>query len=260
MENPAVLYDTQGGIGRLTLNRPENRNSMDAELLPAFREALARAQADRELRCLVITGTGKSFCAGADFKSALVDTEGRLPHEIFASLYEPFLAVGDVPVPTVAAMNGHAIGGGFGLALMCDLRVARRDARYGANFARLGIHPGMATTYLLPRLVGLPRACELLFSGRLFDGDEALSMGLVNDTVAEAEVLPRAMALAEEIAASAPAAVRMMKDTIYRHLDWDPRRAARYEAHCQSRTFEMDDAREGIAALLEKRKPDFKGR
>jgi len=189
-----------------------------------------------------------------------MDTEGMMPQDIFMRLYEPFLRVGDLQVPTIAAMNGHAIGGGFGLALMCDLRVARKDARYGANFARLGLHPGMATTFILPRLVGLPRACELLFTGRLFDGDEALAMGLVNDAEEADHVLPRALQLAEEVAASAPVAVRMMKQTLYRHLDWNPREAARYEAHCQSRTFEMEDAQEGIAALLEKRSPNFKGR
>ena len=260
MENAPVLYEKENGIGQMTLNRPENRNSMDAELLSAFQQIVSQVKEDKTLRCLVITGTGKSFCAGADFKSAMVDTEGLLFHEVFMSLYEPFLAVGDLPIPTIAAMNGHAIGGGFGLAVMCDLRVAKKNARYGANFARLGLHPGMATTYVLPRLAGLPRACELLFTGRLFDGDEALAMGLVNDAEEEENVLPRALELAGEIAVSAPAAVRMMKNTIYRHLDWNPRDAARYEAHCQSRTFEMEDAKEGITALLEKRKPDFRGK
>lgn len=261
MNDDPVLFEEDGGIGTITLNRPANRNSMDAELLPAFEEALARVQADRQLRCLVVTGTGKSFCAGADFRSAgLAGAEGLLPQEFFMRLYEPFLRVGDLPMPVIAAMNGHAIGGGFGLAMMCDLRVARKDARYGANFARLGLHPGMATTYLLPRLVGLPRACELLYTGRLFDGKEALAMGLVNDACEAEAVLPRALELAREIALSAPAAVRMMKQTLYRHLEWNPREAARYEAHCQSRTFEMEDAGEGIAALLEKRPPRFRGR
>ena len=258
MKSPAVLYEKKDYIGLLTLNRPDNRNHMDTELLPLFELTLEKVTNDRDLRCLVITGSGKSFCAGADFNSSLNGMDNLLPHEIFMKMYEPFLAVGKLPMPTIAAMNGHAIGGGFGLALQCDMRIAKNNAKYGANFARLGLHPGMAISHILPRLAGVSKACELLFTGRLFTGREALAMGIVN--YSEDNVLEKAMELAVEIAAGTPKAVRMMKDTIYRSLSWDVEGAAQYEALCQSRTFEMDDAREGIAALLEKRPPVFKGK
>ncbi len=259
MDNPPVLYEIQDNIGTITLNRPQNRNSMDAELLPAFARIIDQVKSDKTLRCLVITGTGKSFCAGADFHSSLTDTEGLMPQEIFMRLYESFLLVGDLEIPTIAAMNGHAIGGGFGLALMCDIRVANQDSKYGANFARLGIHSGMAISYVLPRLVGLPRALELLFTGRLIKGQQAAEIGVANYALTGDAVLQKARELAEEIALSAPVAVRMMKASTLRGLDWNPRQAALYESHCQSRTFEMNDAREGISALLEKRKPNFTG-
>jgi enoyl-CoA hydratase len=260
MNDKSVLYETRGHIGLITLNRPDNRNSMDAEMLPVFSEVLDQAKSNRDLRCLVITGSGSSFCAGADLKAGFTDTSGHLLHETMLEVYRHFLKMGEIEIPTIAAMNGHGVGGGFGLALMCDIRVACNTAKYGANFARLGIHPGMAISYTLPRLAGLPKACELLFTGRVFNGLEAATMGLVNYAVEEGSVLDKALELAEEIAGSAPAAVRMMKRTIYRGMNWDPVKAAEIEAQAQSHTLQMEDAAEGISALLEKRKPDFKGK
>ena len=181
---PAVRFDYDGAVGTITLDRPDNRNSMTAELLDAFAAALAAARAVPALRCLVITGSGACFSAGADFKAILQrDDGGRplAPHERSLAMYAPFLAVLDVEVPVIGALNGHAVGGGFGLALCCDLRVGAREGRYGANFARLGLHPGMAITHLLPRLVGVARAADLLFTGRLVDGLEAQQMGLLGD-------------------------------------------------------------------------------
>lgn len=260
MAEPAVLYSTRGLVCEITLNRPENRNAMAPELLEAFQEAIDRVRADRGVRCVVITGSGSNFCSGADFRSAILERgAGRLPHEASLAIYRPFLTILDVEVPVIAAMNGHAIGGGFGLGLVCDLRVASREAKYGANFARLGLHSGMAVSYLLPRVAGLPRAAELLFTGRLFSGEDAVQMGIANYAVPAGEVLARARSLAGEIAACAPAAVRMMKRSLYRHVGWDPRSAAEFEAHCQARTVDMEDAKEGVRALLEKRAPVFRG-
>ena len=157
-------------------------------------------------------------------------------------------------------MQGHAIGGGLGLGVVCDLRVAAVEARYGANFVRLGLHPGMATTWLLPRLMGVPRAVEFLLTGRIVSGTEAAEAGLVNHVVPRDQVLAKARELAQEIATAAPLAVRWTKQTIYQGLGWQPAEAARHEALLQSRTLETRDVREGIAAMLEKREPEFEGR
>ncbi len=254
-----VLLEKKNHITQITLNRPNNRNSMDGEVMPAFLEAVKQVQKDDDTRCLIITGTGKSFCAGADFKNRSVQKENLMPHEQLMDVYEPFLNVGEVRVPTIAAMNGHAIGGGFGLAMICDIRVANRNSKYGANFVRLGLHSGMALSYMLPRLIGMPRAGELLYTGRLIDGDAAEKMNLVNYVADADKVLTKAWELAEEIASAAPAAVRMIKQSVYRGFAWEPRRAAEIESYCQSRTIETEDAKEGITALLEKRKPEFKG-
>lgn len=264
MTEPAVLYEAKDYVATITLNRPENRNSMTEDVLEGLRACVARVKEDPDLRCVVITGRGKSFCAGADFKSG-VQRDGDasrklLPNERSFAMYSPFLSILQIEIPVIGALQGHAIGGGFGLALVCDIRVANRDARYGANFTKLGIHPGMATTYILPRLVGLPRAAELLFTGRIISGAEAADFGMVNHAVAEAEVVPHALELAREIASAAPIAVRWTKRSIYRNSDWNPVPAAQAEAHDQSRTFETEDSKEGIAALLEKRAPVFRGR
>lgn len=260
---PAVRFEHDGAIGTITLDRPDNRNSMTAELLDGFTAALAAARAVASLRCLIITGTGPCFSAGADFKGAVQRGDGErplAPHERSLAMYQPFLAVLDVEVPVIGALNGHAVGGGFGLALCCDLRIGAREGRYGANFARLGLHPGMAITHLLPRLVGVAAAADLLLTGRLVDGVEAARIGLLGEVVAAAEVGARARATAELIAANAPGPVRTIKRALGRGLAAGARDAALAEAFAQAESLATADAAEGIAALLGKRPPVFTGR
>jgi enoyl-CoA hydratase/carnithine racemase len=256
----AVRYETGDRVGVITLGRPP-RNSMTPELLDAFGRASAAARADAEIRALIVTGTGSCFSAGADFKVGLQRGGDELaPAERSYAMYEPFLSLLDVEVPIIGALNGHAIGGGFGLALVCDLRIAALEAKYGANFVAVGLAPGMAVSHLLPRLVGVARASELLLTGRLVDGAEAERLGIVNRAVPSAQVLDQALALAGSIAANAPFAVRATKAALRRSLTLDTRAAARAEARDQATSLAMEDAREGMSALLEKRKPVFTGR
>lgn len=262
MSGDAVTYRREGAIGVVQLNRADNRNSMTAELLDGFAVASAAARGDTGARCVVITGSGTTFSAGADFKAQIQRTaEGRLPHERSYAMYEPFLSMLDIEVPVIGALNGHAVGGGFGLSLMCDIRIAARGgAKYGANFCRLGLAPGMAISYLLPRLVGASRAAEMLYTGRLIEGAEMAEIGLASRALEPADVLPVAMELAREIAASAPLAVKATKRAMAEGLGWDARKAAYREAFAQAATVDTHDAKEGIAALLEKRAPRFVGR
>ncbi|MEM9487684.1 MAG: enoyl-CoA hydratase/isomerase family protein [Myxococcota bacterium] len=262
MNDAPVLFDRRGQVGLITLNRPDNRNSMTPELLGEFAAVVARVRGEAEVRCVVITGTGRCFSAGADFRSDIQRSDKARPmqsHERSYAIYEPFLSVLDIEVPVIAALNGHAVGGGFGLALMCDLRIANLESKYGANFTRLGLHPGMAISYLLPRLIGVARAADLLFTGRLVLGDEAERMGLVSAAVPGEQVLDRAMEMAQSIADNAPIAVRMTKRSLYESLGWDPRQAAFREAFAQAVTLDTSDVEEGVAALLDKRKPVFRG-
>jgi enoyl-CoA hydratase/carnithine racemase len=260
MGERAVLYEKADHIGLITLNRPDQRNAMTPELLDAFSEAIDETRADTSIRCLVITGKGRCFSAGADLRSSMQRTDlGKPSREASFAMYEPFLKVLDVEAPVIAAMNGHTVGGGFGLALLADIRVANVDAKYGVNFARLGIHSGLGISYVLPRLVGAANAAELLFTGRLVRGDEALRRGLVTHAEEAEEVLPTAMQLARAIAGSAPVAVRQMKASIRRGLAWNIREAALEEAGLQAASLDTRDAKEGVAAILEKREPEFTG-
>ena len=257
----AVRYERDGAIGVITIDRPDNRNSMTPEVLDAFVDASAAARADAGIRALVVTGRGSSFSAGADFKSTLQrEGDTRAPNERSYAMYEPFLSLLDIAVPVIGALNGHAVGGGFGLALVCDLRIGALEAKYGANFVKLGLAPGMAISYLLPRIIGLPRANELLLTGRLVDGAEAAALGILNSAAPAAEVLAVALELARDIASAAPLAVRATKAAIRRGLALQAREAAQVEAYAQAETLATDDAREGIAALLAKRAPQFTGR
>ncbi len=262
MQEPAVLFEQRDTVGLITLNRPERLNCMTPELLDAFAAAIASARALPELRCVVITGSGKAFSAGADLKLRLQrDEDGHTlqPHEQSYALYRPFLEVLTLQVPVIGALNGHAVGGGFGLSLLCDIRICSKKGRYGANFARIGLHPGLGISWLLPRLVGVSQAAELLFTGRLFDGAEATRLGLASSAVEPSQVLPDALTMAAEIAANAPIAVRMTKRSFYEGLGWRPRQAAMDEAFAQAVTIDTEDASEGVAALLEKRTPEFTG-
>ena len=256
----AVRYEARDQIGVITLDRPDNRNSMTPELLDAFARASAAARADASIRALIVTGTGNCFSAGADFKAGLQRGADELPPpDRSYAMYEAFLSLLDAEVPIIGALNGHAVGGGFGLALVCDLRIAAVEGKYGANFVAVGLAPGMAITHLLPRLVGAARACELLFTGRLVDGAEAERLGILNRAVPAEAVLDEALALARTIADNAPIAVRATKRAIQRGLDLQVRDAARAEAYAQAESLNTSDAREGIAALLAKRPPTFTG-
>ena len=174
--------------------------------------------------------------------------------------YARYLAIRNLPVPTIAAINGHAIGAGLCIALACDLRVAVGDAKMGMTFTKLGIHPGMGATYFLPRLIGTARACELFFTGRIFDAAEAERFGVVNRVAPRAEFDACVQSLAREIAACGPLAVRMVKKSIYRGAHHSLDEMLDYEALQQGITFTTEDAREGIMAVMEKRQPRFVGK
>lgn len=264
MSTEPVLRELRDDIAVITLNRPDNRNSMTPEVLDAFADAVQWVGSQAGARCLVITGKGRCFCAGADLNAKIQrDGEGGrelLPHERSFAMYTPFLSVLDLEIPVIGALNGHTVGGGLGLALVCDMRIGAKDAKYGANFVKLGIHPGMAISWYLPQLLGRPHACDLLLTGRLVKGDEAAHMGLINRAVANEQVMDEAMELARTIASNAPIAVQLTKRSINQGLRQVIRDAAYNEAYAQSSTLQTADAKEGIAALLEKRTPQFQGK
>ncbi len=266
MAYETILYDITGHVAKITLNIPDKKNVMSPKLLQEFSDAVSKVKQNTELRVLIITGSGKCFCAGADLTAlmTLAQNSGFSGvagmREAIRKVYDAFLQVMQVEIPTIASVNGHAIGGGLGLALCCDIRMVAESALFAANFAKLGIHPGMALTYLIPSAVGRGRALELVFTGRKFDATEAEKIGLVERVVPPEKLEQETLSLAEDIAASAPYVVRLTKKAVYKGLNFHPDWNIEFEATAQAMCSQMEDAQEGISAFFQKRKPEFKGK
>lgn len=253
-----ILVDRHDGIVTLTLNHPENLNAMTAEMGDEVSDLVRALNQDQSARVLILTGAGRAFSAGgaiANLQSRAAGVASEPPK----NFYKRFLALRELEIPTIAAINGPAVGAGFCLALACDLRVAAAHARMGLNFVRLGIHPGMAATFTTPRIVGLAKACEVIFTGRLYSGEEAFALGLVNRVVPLENLMEETMALAREIAGNAPIAVRLAKKALYRGEADLLEAAIEVESQHQAYTWTTEDAKEGIAAMREKRTPHFRG-
>src|SRR5829696_1595939 len=234
---------------------------MTRQLTEAWAAARADLTADREVRCVVVTGAGSAFCAGGDL-SWLEEGGGLVVDGVRARMlpfYRTWLAVRDLEVPTIAAVNGPAVGAGLALALACDLRYAVPTARLSAPFTALGIHPGMATTWLLPEVAGLSVARELLLTGRPVTGADAVGSGLVNGTFPAETFLEGVLGVARTIASRAPVATRLTKVALASggHASLDA--ALAWEAVAQPVTMVTEDAREGVRAQRERRTPRFTG-
>lgn len=262
MAEAPVLEERSGGIVTLTLNRPDIRNAMTADVTEAFSAAIDRVRDDSDVRVVIVTGAGKAFCAGGDL-SFIEPGPGASVPDIRAKMrafYGRFLTVRSLEVPTIAAINGSAVGAGLCLALACDIRIAADDAKITTAFTKLGLHPGMAGTYLLTRLVGTARAADLMFTSRVVNGTEAEQLGLVNRAVPRADLDGEVRALAEQIAGNAPIAVRLVKRAIQLAERADLETMLEYEALAQPVTMASADLLEGLAAVKEKRAPRFEGR
>jgi enoyl-CoA hydratase len=249
-----------GGIVIATINRPARMNAIDRNLIASFEALFDRLDADREARVLILTGAGRAFCAGADLKSDFVESAG--PEESLASqlrLARLMERIANLRQPVIAAVNGAAAGGGFAFTLAADIRIAGRSAHFSIANARLGLSAGeCGISWLLPRLIGLSRAFELMLTGRKFDAEEAERIGYVVRTVADDVLLDTALETARLIAANAPFGVAMTKDVVRRNLETASMQAAiALEARTQLLCGGSGDFREAVSAFLEKRPPDF---
>lgn len=259
---PLHVDHADSGVLTLRLDNPARRGALDLEIAEALRAALASAREDPSVRCVVVTGTGDSFCSGADL-GGLIEQGGSnvlLRRELLSAYYRTFLDVRELEVPTVAAVGGPAIGAGLNLALCCDLRLASSSARFGATFVRLGIHPGGGATHLLTRLVGPAWAAEMVLTGAVVGVEEAVAMGLANRVVADDALASEAAALAARIAVNAPAAVRASKRALRMAVDMPFGAVLEVEALAQAASQSTEDAVEGWTAFREKRAPRFTGR
>ncbi|WP_067431128.1 enoyl-CoA hydratase/isomerase family protein [Nocardioides jensenii] len=250
------------GVALLTLDDPDRRNVMSDEMTDSWVRALDELAADPELRAVVVTGAGTSFCSGGDIgwiasePDASVD---RLRTRMLA-FYRAWLSIRRLEVPTIAAINGHAIGAGLCMPLACDIRYAAAGARLGAPFVKLGMHPGMAATYLFPDVVGRAAARDLLLTGRIVDAEESQRLGLVSRVIPDEGFLDEVLDTAAGVAETAPIASRWTKLGLAGAGHRDIEAALQWEALAQPATLATTDLQEGISAARAKRTPRFTGR
>ncbi|HBH01569.1 MAG TPA: hypothetical protein DDZ42_06545 [Candidatus Rokubacteria bacterium] len=255
------------GVGLITMNRPERLNAINPDMLMDFEALFTGLAQDETIRVLILTGAGRGFCSGADLNEAMANRDSeafadpehflRIAQERYAGL---ILGLRAIPQPVIAAVNGAAAGAGMNLALACDIRLASTTARFAEAFVKRGLHVDWGGTYFLPRVVGMARACELIFTGDAIDAEEALRLGLVSAVHPPERLLPAARELARRIAAGPPLAIRLAKRALYHNQEADLRAALEFETFAQNVCLETEDAREGLRAFVEKRAPVFRGR
>ena len=245
-------------VATVEIHRPPN-NFFDYDLIHEIANVYERLDADPRCRAIVLCSEGRHFCAGADFSAREKWSRERLDSQA-GRLYVEAVRVFSCTKPVVAAVQGAAVGGGLGLALSADFRIACNESRFVANFARLGIHQGFGLSVTLPRFVGRNRAALMLYTGRRLKGPEAVEIGLADELVDLVDVRSRAIDLAAEIAQSAPLAVQSIRATLRTGLAEAVREATDHELAEQSRLRRTDDHREGVAATAERRMAEFTGR
>ena len=257
---PTVGLELRGHVALLTLDDAPRRNAMSVALGDALQARVHEVQKLQDVRVVVLTGKGGAFSAGGDLSmlEQLRTVTRAQARDFMLAFYRRYRSISLLAVPTIAAVEGPAIGAGLCVAMACDLCVVDQDARLALNFAQLGLHPGMGATYLTARRLGDQRAAELLWTGRRFDGREAARMGLALDALPAPEVLPRALALAEQIATSAPLVVRALKHRL--GVDHSAlNEALEIEAMGQADSYASADFAEGLASITARRPPVFRG-
>lgn len=263
MNNEHLIYQVEDHIATLTLNRPETLNALTPIMREGMLAAMISADEDDEVRAIIITGAGRGFCSGGDVK-AMNEARKAGSSSVLEDKISPIrdrivLAMRDARKPVIAAVNGAAAGAGMNIALACDIRLASNTAKFGQTFAKRGLHPDWGGTYFLPRIVGMAKACELIWSGKMISAEEALTLGIVSELTEPDQLMQSARALAASIAAGPPVAIRMAKRAMYAGMDTSLRDALEFETFAQNVCAATNDAKEGIAAFVEKREPRFTG-
>jgi enoyl-CoA hydratase/carnithine racemase len=250
-----VTHD--GFVAIVTIDKPPI-NAVSVDLMRDLADALEGLDKDGLTRAVVLATAGKVFCSGADLSNRT--SEGPIPERSINPLYDQAVRLFSTELPIVAAVQGAAIGAGLGLALIADFRVAAPEARFAANFTKLGFHPGFGLTYTLPRLIGQQNAARMFLTGERFDADDAMDMGLVDEIAPLDQLLLRAHALAASIAENAPLAIRSTRKTLRGDLAAAVRAQTGHEFSEQQWLMKTDDFKEGVKAVSERRPGDFKGR
>jgi len=249
------------GVVRLMLDNPDQRNAMSSAMTASWVRAIELVKQDPTCRAVLVTGEGRAFCSGGDTSWIASEPDAGVDHlrSRMLPFYRAWLSIRSLEVPTLAALNGAAIGAGLCMALACDVRYAADGAKLGVPFTQLGMHPGMAATHLLPDVVGSAAARDLLLTGRIVEADEALRLGLVSRVVERGALADAAVEAAAGMAAAAPVATRLTKLALLHGGHHDLEAGLQWEAMAQPITLATRDLQEGIRAAKEKRRPDFTG-
>ncbi|MCZ6868634.1 MAG: enoyl-CoA hydratase [Gammaproteobacteria bacterium] len=259
MTYETLLVSKNDFVTTVTLNRPDRLNALNMQLVNELHDVLAEEDRNDETRVIVLTGAGRAFSAGADLRPS--DTNSRPPSANASTLAEKlFQALSDVEKPIIASINGVAVGGGCTMTLLCDIRIASENARFQLPFTKLGICAELGSTYVLPRLIGLGKASELVLTSKMIEAEEAGQMGLVNHVVPADKLVEVTLEMANSIAKLPPMAVRMNKRGLKLGIASDIESQVRYENLTISVLNKTEDAKEAVLAFREKRDPVFSGR
>jgi 2-(1,2-epoxy-1,2-dihydrophenyl)acetyl-CoA isomerase len=260
---PVVLETKQDGIALLVLNRPDKLNSLNSDLSTALNDALQRIAEDDSVHVVVLTGSGRAFCAGGDLGAIGKGRERNDTTElgpILRSGMQAVLKMRLMPQPVIAAVNGPAAGAGMNLALAADIRIAADIATFGQNFSRVGLFPDYGGTYFLPQLIGPSAAAEMFYTGDMIDAQTALRLGIVSRVVPAAQLEAEVKTMAQKIAQGPPIAIRAMKKILFGSHKEALVKALDHEVELQMKCFHSEDCAEGIRAFFEKRHPKFQGK
>lgn len=263
MSYETIQFEMRGAVALITLNRPDSLNALTSEVGRDFQAAVAEAR-EQGARAVVLTGAGRAFCAGGDLREMqkIAAREGRVDaffDEPLKLLNDCILLIRRTPLPFIAAVNGAASGGGCNLALACDLVVAGEGAKFNQAFIKIGLVPDCGGTFILPRLIGWRRATELMMTGEVVTAGSALAMGMINAVVPDDELLARALAMAERLAAAPTVAIGRIKELLEASATNDYAEQLELERKAQIQTGLTKDFTEGVAAFIEKRPPKFTG-
>ena len=258
-----LLFEVRESVATITLNRPEKRNAFTTEMLLAWAAALEESQQRDDVRAIVLTGAGSAFCAGGDVGT--LKDRGELgtlarKNSLFERVHRIPRAMAAIDKPVLVAVNGVATGAGMDMALMGDIRVAGASARFAESYVRMGIVPGDGGAWFLPRIVGMSRALELLWTGRFVDAEEAARIGLVMEVVPDARLMEHTLDLARRIAAGPPVAIRMTKRAARQGMAMDLETHLDQISSHMAVAYGTEDHKEAVQAFLEKRPPVFTGR
>jgi enoyl-CoA hydratase/carnithine racemase len=259
-----VVLSKEDYIAKIILSRPERLNAFNRQMEDELAEALANVHEDKDIKVLVLTGAGRAFCSGGDVSENMAEQYGGTAQKVsdtFHNIYNGIiLRLFNLDIPTIGMINGVAVGLGFDLALACDLRIGSDSARFMVGFTRMGLTPAAGGAWLMPRVMGLAKALELIYTADFLEAEEALRLGVLNRVVPAAMLEQETMALARKIGENSPLANRLAKLQVHKGLNADLGTALEMGSTCQAICLTSEDTREALAAFREKRKPVFKGR